>query len=434
MQATSFKEQDLKRIELIMFKFIWNIKANSTRSNGRISRTTIKQEYENGGLKAPDIFLINRSIKYKHYLRCHYNNHPISRHTVGRTISTVTGVTNNNKLSSYIEDAVATHLKFKQLVDDDVKLLISENSKINRSYISYFQNLSLQQCNFFNKNQLSMIMKLKKFHILNVFDLINEYKSPRSYQIRFETFQCYNTLPSHVKTLLSNHQMNKYETVEQTLPYKLNIWKNVKNITSKDIRNRFSSKLEANILEYLENKHKNVINTQNITSNPFVQINKTTPETRNQDTQYKILHNIYPTIRNLYKWRIKDTDQCQTCSVTDNLKHCIFDCFYAKQCFDNLTIVLQRYYGIRLSSLSYENILLGTRSSQTILEPNLKASIDTILILLKRKLILSGTDKQILTEAVIEGIIQSQIKLEKRITNATQFSRKWRSFLVGNIN
>jgi len=65
MQSTFIKPGDLKLIDNIIYRFIWNLKKDSYRVSGKIGRKTFISSFENGGLKAPDIFAIDKDIKYK---------------------------------------------------------------------------------------------------------------------------------------------------------------------------------------------------------------------------------------------------------------------------------------------------------------------------------------------------------------------------------
>ena len=163
--------------------------------------------------------------------------------------------------------------------------------------------------------------------------------------------------------------------------------------------------------------------------NPFISLIKTTQEVRLQDAQYKILHNIYPTVKNLFKWKIKDSQLCQTCGEVDDLKHSIFECHHARTTFENFQNLLRLDYNIIIEQLTYENILMGTHSTLNNTQAQLSLTLDTILILIKRKLILNGEEKYTLTISDLKGLITSQIKLEKTImNNSKKFQLKWRYF------
>jgi len=77
MQSTFIKPRDLKLIDNIIYRFIWNLKKDSYRVSGKIGRKTLISSFENSGLKAPDIFAIDKAIKYKALLTHEKHDHPI---------------------------------------------------------------------------------------------------------------------------------------------------------------------------------------------------------------------------------------------------------------------------------------------------------------------------------------------------------------------
>ena len=317
----------------------------------------------------------------------------------------------------------------KTIIMDDIKILLSADSKINRSYISYVQNQNLSSSIYFNRNQMSMITKLNKFNIKDLHDLAKEFTIHSVNSIRFEVVMCYNSLPREVRTFLSRYLTLKRDKEQFLLPYKLNIWKHFSKIESKDIRHRLKNYCNLNVTDFLSNKHN--IAPQHIRSNPFSANLKITKETRLQDAQYKMLHNVYPTVRNLFKWRLKDSDNCSLCQEIDNLKHTIYDCSCAAISLSNFYNVLSNLYSIQIQYLSYENVLLGTNCTLSSIAGDVTKAIDTILILIKRKLILTSSEKYVLTDMEIEKMIKSQIKLENKTTAVGHFKAKWKKFLVG---
>jgi hypothetical protein len=77
MQCYEFRQADLVIIERLIFKFLWSKKWKQTRPIERISRKILKSPYEKGGLNAPDVECLNRSLKLKQFLRSEKSNHPI---------------------------------------------------------------------------------------------------------------------------------------------------------------------------------------------------------------------------------------------------------------------------------------------------------------------------------------------------------------------
>jgi hypothetical protein len=77
MQCYDFNKEDLTRAERLIFKFIWSKKWENTKHVERIKRSILKNEYSLGGMKAPDIESLNRSLKLKQFIRSSRSDHPI---------------------------------------------------------------------------------------------------------------------------------------------------------------------------------------------------------------------------------------------------------------------------------------------------------------------------------------------------------------------
>jgi hypothetical protein len=77
MQCYDFGKDDLIRAERLIFKFIWSKKWENVKHVERIKRTILKNEYSLGGMKAPDIESLNRSLKLKQFIRSSRSDHPI---------------------------------------------------------------------------------------------------------------------------------------------------------------------------------------------------------------------------------------------------------------------------------------------------------------------------------------------------------------------
>jgi hypothetical protein len=78
MQTYDFRPVELKNVEREIFKFIWS---NNDKQNGidRISRSIMKNEYENGGMRVTDVECLNRSLKLRQFIRANKSKHVIAK-------------------------------------------------------------------------------------------------------------------------------------------------------------------------------------------------------------------------------------------------------------------------------------------------------------------------------------------------------------------
>ncbi len=130
-----------------------------------------------------------------------------------------------------------------------------------------------------------------------------------------------------------------------------------------------------------------------------------------------MLHNIYPTMAHLKRWKIKDSENCTNCDEKETFQHAIFDCPIAKGAFEHFeNEILFRYDNNFLRvKLTLEDIIVGLKSTGSLrhLTKEQVTSIDTVLILLKQKLILQRENKQILTRRDITMLFEERKRLDK---------------------
>ena len=68
MQMCNYKALELKRIENMIFKFLWNKKWYGNGAPDRIKREVLKRDYKGGGLKVPDVAIVNEALKLRQFL------------------------------------------------------------------------------------------------------------------------------------------------------------------------------------------------------------------------------------------------------------------------------------------------------------------------------------------------------------------------------
>ena len=53
-------------------------------------------------------------------------------------------------------------------------------------------------------------------------------------------------------------------------------------------------------------------------------------ETKLKEFNFKLLHGILPCNLNLFRWKIRESDQCDVCGLPQNIEHLLFACVYVK--------------------------------------------------------------------------------------------------------
>jgi len=143
LQATTIRALELKKIDDIVFRFIWNTRATSSRCINKIKKDVLKSTVNKGGLNAPDISLIDRAIKFKHLIRCKNSTHPLSILVKNEMKRINFKLCKYSKCipsySTYIQNAIDTNTMLEKLLTNDITEMSLEKDGINTHYFQLLQ-------------------------------------------------------------------------------------------------------------------------------------------------------------------------------------------------------------------------------------------------------------------------------------------------------
>jgi len=431
LQSTYIKENDLKRIDSIITKFVWNLKESNQRPAGKIRKTIFNSTIANGGLNAPDIFAIDKAIKYKSLLQVRFSNHPLCE--IYNKITNEMGFDFSNYTcrqveNSFLGKAVSAHIQNATKIHADIRSFAGVTDGIHKNYYSYIQNKSIVTNEFVNIRQNSMLTRLITHNISNLQGLHVQKTTNSIRHLFLDVHQIYNSFPAEWRGLLNNTR-RQHAKIKGEVYITTNKWVNIKNISLRCLIDSFKHIETIDVNEYLKVKHES-IRTEELTNNPFVVARKTIKDVKLRNLNYKMHHNIYPTMQHLFKWKIKDSEDCSLCKCKETLKHATYDCPVAMNAVITLTEVIKTRYGLQSEvNLSYENILFGLSSTATNvgLRVKQKIAIDHVIILLKQRLILQRENKLPIDANEIVGIFEERKNMDKYI------KVKNRSFVEQNI-
>ncbi len=434
LQSTYIDIIELKRIDALIFGFIWNVKKSNPRVIGKISREVLKTDFAAGGLNAPDIFTLNDAIKYKNFVR-HLSTyfHPLN--IFYKNLSFNAGMNWDSHFirdidrKTFVSTALQTHRKIGEILNNDVKKIAIETDGIHKNYYAYVQNISLFCNRFTNVHQMQMITRLRVNAINTLGDLHQAKIGNRFPNLFFEIHQVYSTFPTEWRLLLSK-TTRVHGKIDNEIPYGLNKWGKASKLSLKDIQGFLKSVvLGRNPVDIVLHKHEVRIEISETKFNPFLELRKMTKDVKIKNIQYKILHNIYPTMKHLYKWKIKSSPNCSFCSEVETLTHAIHTCPIAKDCWKKLSDIL----GLGMELFTFNNILLGFGSKQDIIPTHLGVkklrSLDVIMVLLKQTLILQREEKRFLSVSEMKSIIRNRLNIVSYIGikngNQNEFAISW---------
>ena len=148
----------------------------------------------------------------------------------------------------------------------------------------------------------------------------------------------------------------------------------------------------------------------------MVNARASTKEQRLLSTQYKILHDVWPTRRKLYQWKLRMNDEC-FCSAVDTITHTLYDCNETK---DFLRIVLTYIDNTQniLQRLEFKFIIFGVENY----------AINMILLLMKWYVVTQRVQEKRLNFNSFKVHLYTRIIAEKQSMPPYKFAEKWRTY------
>ena len=109
-----------------------------------------------------------------------------------------------------------------------------------------------------------------------------------------------------------------------------------------------------------------------------------TKETKLQDFQWKVVHNIFPTNILLNRMGIKNSENCDLCGVAEFVEHMFFDCKRLSNFWKRVESLLRTMMNKNISLNKY-NVILGVEQDENLRSLNKKEiyMINEILIIAK---------------------------------------------------
>ena len=451
LQTCDISNGDLKNIESSLYSFIWS--AKTSRPNDKIKRSVLKGPILEGGLNAPDIFSLNRALKFKKWLRLTNNqSHPAS--VIQDRLLFLDGIP--DKFPQVINKKVLSKLTcpFYRLALETNNLL----SEINYRHlqINHVRNeIESEQLTFIashpipssiyiwdKPNRAQILRRTSILGIANLGALIMFHNANPHGLAWLEIQQCLRAFPKMWVTLLSERtdwRPNSY--TNEFIHIGDGKWHSGTNIPSRYIRLLLTKQSCTPVEKFdLITKHNldydcpAMITTPN---NPFDM--KNIKSTYLKTLQYKILHRAFTTRSRLFLYKIIDSPLCPFCEEEDdNLKHALYSCELSKLTWSNFQRWLNKYdIGIQIC---VSNIIFGIHENIP-----LGALLNTIMLQIKLILLSPKQSRRALSMDEIEQVVRDQFKIEKIVpynktpkieptTKRLQFEKRWGHLLLNFLN
>jgi hypothetical protein len=263
-----------------------------------------------------------------------------------------------------------------------------------------------------------------RHHGIDTFGKLKAAKEGNAHpRIQLESFQLWHSFPIHWRQVITRSRRSYDEEEDMQILIDFNKWRNIKTLTTKELRQRIQQNTTVvKTVEMLNTKFNIPENAGDI--NPFIISKKMTQDIKLRNTQFKILHNIYPTMKHLHTWKIKDSPNCTNCNCPETTEHAVWECTIAQETIHNLISIYTQLNSNTLT-LDKRSVIYGIQN---------KDALNTVLTLIKRTLILQREEKRSLTCEDIKRIIKQQMEMEhyiaKKNNKLPKHLKKWKEFIL----
>ena len=419
LQICEITDRDVINIERIIFKFLWNRKWLGNPAPDRIKRSTLKLDYDKGGLRVPDISILDKALKTKQFIRASNSNHPIKwiqlwcMEDLG--YPEIYKIEYRNYCS--IDSVIKTYQKTVTEITDAVRsnTVVYDNGDTVASIIAstdVFEYLSRKKLLLVRQCFVRLAMEgIESYH-----DLYNEYRFPRSDTFGNLARDVIGFLPGGwVRAMQICEQVNNEINYSSLFPAPAMKLVNVKKITVKSIRTVL---LETSIPPIHAYVHKLELDIGSITHNPFIQLRHFIKVPRDRFFKYRILHGDVFCNDRKYRFRMSDSPNCEFCGEVENVKHLVWTCQRSRDCWEYFNRITAGHGEGNYAT--YETVVMGAVKPVRVLEE---------IVVLILRLIMTKDRSNSIEQVAIQNSIKTKYSSEKILCNnlrkLAKLDEKW---------
>ena len=381
MQSIGISDENLVKINRILFRFIWLTKTNNGKKvTEKVKRETVCSMLEEGGLNMIDIKKMQDSFLLKWADKLLVNKDDTKDEIYSWKTIPILVFKPVGGISAFNSSVHSSKFKGLDLIKSlfwkrVLKIWLHYNSSDDRQFSvchPIFNNSFVK----FKNNTIFIERCIRKSMVL-IKDFIenNEILKFDSFCEKFglnaETHLAYNIIFNALKkietAIIENNQQSQSFNEEM-------FFRNVEvgSTSRKGYYNLINEKKVTSIISELRERFLIQENDPNVWS----VAPSCTSEVKLLQLQWKILHNIYPTGTLLKKMKIRQTENCQICGERDSLSHFFAECPIAKKIWREVELVIYNLSGIKIK-LNEKMVMVGILKGDDIVLCNPK-SLDII--------------------------------------------------------
>jgi len=333
MQACGYAVSDLENVEAFIFKFLWSKNCNIVNAPDRIRRVIMKQDYDRGGLKVPDLKNLDYALKLKQFVRANFSNHPIK-------------VIQQWQMEN-VEYDQPLQQEYSRIVNIDsvtagAQMCINKLTDVIRSEIgeascpNFKVDLiaSTDVLEYLKRRKLVLLqtwyMVLFRCGIENLKQLIAESMYPRSDHFQRLSLNILTAFPKEWITRIKEY-WECHSEIELNQTFCVNSDKPTKwcALTVGKVRSRILQKLPLTF------KFESKLGIQNRPNkNPFLVAREVNHSVAQKIFKFRLLHLDVFCKERMFKFKMVQSQECDRCGQIETIKHVLWECVRAKKVWD----------------------------------------------------------------------------------------------------
>ena len=391
MQSIGISHENLKRINSILYRFIWNPRANKGKKViEKVKRDIINKDYESGGLKMIDViklqdsFLLKWADRLLNSSKDNWKNIPYIYFTaIGGNSAFMSDVVKSDfKGINLIESpfwkrVLITWLNYKNNELDKTNSTPSIFDPIfNNSYITYKKKV-LFNSRCIGKNLIYIKDFLKQGKIISFADFNNLLSNSA------DSLLIYNL----VFNALSKFENQFKKEFEDNNDLENNTSENVNCLfkgleTGKIDRKMFYKIISNSDIESIKELWRELYQIEENDPEIWCLPRECCSETKLLELQWKILHNVYPTGVLLNKMNIKVNNLCEVCGEVDTVVHFFVTCDMIIPVWEEANKMITSYIG-KPYKLSERDKIIGIQKSDYGFDRESRKRINQLILVCK---------------------------------------------------
>ena len=415
MQVCEYYKRDIRDVEAYIFKFLWSRNMTVVSAPDRIKRELMKQEYSNGGLKAPDIEDLDSALKLKQFLRATKANHVIKLiqkwqlenlryvYVVNQEYYRLCKLDNVIKVGQITLNRITDKMRIRNMDEDTPKYVADLLAGTDVREFLLRKGELLVNC---------LYEPLFQLGIENLKQLMNEANFPRSDRIG----QCAkNTLakfPDNWLIAITEMEGDPGVDIRSNLALRYNQPTNILKVTVKSVRKCILKSPSCNPFTF---EHKLGINRLP-DINPFVTNRISNISEKMRIIKFRLLHCDIFSKERMFRFKMVECPNCKFCGEIETIKHQLWDCQRAKVIWEFInTLIRQCSLG---QEISFESLFTGFTQINTT-----KEAIMTRIIQMLLQIDRSGNVDTRYIKTEINFLAAMYIKQNKIIHNMNEWNK-----------